>query len=275
MSVELPNSRSWILEPTNVDASYRIDVALPERTPEGGVPLLIVLDGTAMFLTAAEFARTVGLVTMGELPQMAVVGVTCLTDDHIGYIASRFRDFTQVEWAPTGPFADDVVMIQDGSGRAADFLAAIVDEVLPAVSELVEVDRSQVGICGWSLSGLFASYAWRERPDVFSRLLAISPSLWWADAALVGEPLPARPAGHRAFVCAGECEEGDVSRVWPQKFANAAQREMAAMLRHAETWAGMCEAAGAATTHVVFADEHHVTVHTAALSRGIVTLFAG
>jgi predicted alpha/beta superfamily hydrolase len=274
MTVELPNSHSWVIESSHVDASYRVDLAVPERATDRPVPVVVVLDGSAMFLSATEFARTVTRVTLGELPPVAVVGVTCLTPDHLAYVSARFRDFTPVAWEPHGPFADDVAMMGHGSGGASAFLSTVVDEVLPRVGDVVEVDGERLAVCGWSLSGLFAAFAWRERPDVFSRLLAISPSLWWADAAILSEPVPVRPAGHRAFVCAGELEEGDPSRVWPQRFANGAQREMAAMVRNAATFAEMCATAGAATTHVTFADEHHITVHSAGLARGLVTLFA-
>jgi hypothetical protein len=274
MPVEVPHSHSFVLESSRVDASYRVDVASPGSDAGGPVGAVVVLDGSAMFLTATEFARTVSRVTVGELPKLAVVGISCDVPDHATYVASRFRDFTPVAWEPTGPFADDVALMHHGSGGAPAFLSAVVDEVLPRVRELVEIDGARLAVCGWSLSGLFAAFAWRERPDVFSRLLAISPSMWWADASILSEPMPARPAGHRAFVCVGELEEGDPARVWPQQFANSEQREMAAMVRNAATFARMCAASGAATTHVTFADEHHITVQSAALSRGLVALFA-
>ncbi len=273
MPFELAHSHTWTVGSAATGDRYRIDLALPEPGRAGPHPLVVVLDGSAMFLSATEFGRTVARVTAGDLPPMAVVGITCDTPDHLTYLSTRFRDFTPVEWTLHGPFADDMAMVRHGTGGAGAFLRAVVDEVLPAVRAHLDVDPDRIGICGWSLSGLFASYAWRERPDVFSRLLAISPSLWWGDAVILGEPLPDRPPAHRAFVCAGEHEEGDVSLVWPSRFAHAAQREMAAMVRNARRFGERCTVSGATTETVVFAGEHHVTLQSAALARGLVFLY--
>ena len=80
--------------------------------------------------------------------------------------------------------------------------------------------------------------------------------------------------GSKAFVSAGECEEGDMSRVWPQRFADAAQRGAAGMVRNAVRFGEMCAAADVDTQTVVFADEHHVTLVPASLSRALRHLYA-
>ena len=237
----------------------------------GPVPLVVLLDGHTMFLSAAEFSRTVSLVTMGTLPPIAVLGVWRDSSDPLDYVSTRFRDYTPYEWVLPEPFADDNALATRGTGGAVELLDMLVDTVVPAVRGRVDV--SDVAIGGWSLSGLFAAWAWRERPDVFDHLLAISPSLWWADARLLDEGVTQR-VGSRAFISAGEREEGDMDLVWPQLFANAAQRGAAAMVRNAVAFGAICEEAGVATDTVVFADEHHVSVMPASLSRGLRHLFA-
>jgi predicted alpha/beta superfamily hydrolase len=260
----VPGTHTW------VEGDLRVALALPHQR-DVAVPLLLLLDGQSMFLTAAEYARTVGLVTRGALPPVAVVGVWRECADQRDYYSTRFRDFTPYEWVLPDPFADDNAMIRHGTGGAGAFLDELVGAVLPAVRERVAVSDTSIG--GWSLSGLFAAWAWRERPDVFTNVVAMSPSLWWCDRRLLDEGVPHR-TGSRAFISAGEREEGDMSLVWPQQFAHAAQREAAGMVRNAVTFGRICAAAGVDTDTVVLADEHHVTLVPASLSRGLRHLYA-
>ncbi|MFM8356792.1 MAG: alpha/beta hydrolase, partial [Gammaproteobacteria bacterium] len=136
----------------------------------------------------------------------------------------RFRDFTPRAWTLPGPFAVDNPMARLGTGGADRFISAIVDEMLPEVRARLPIDDARVGVCGWSLSGLCAAHAWLSRPEVFSDLVAISPSLWWHDAVILTAPIPTRPASHRAVITAGQHEEGDPDRVWPRIFVNQPQR---------------------------------------------------
>lgn len=269
---EVPNTLTWRVSGGGDD--YRVVLSLPPGRSKGPVALLVLVDGSALQLTAAEFSRVVTRTTLGALPPVAVLGVTCETEDPLDYASTRFRDFTPTAWELPGPFAADNAMVRHGSGAAGAFLDLLVSEVIPVARQHVEVDPQGVAIGGWSLGGLFATWAWLQRPDVFSRLLAISPSLWWADARILQEPIAPRPPDHRAFVCAGEHEEGDVELVWPRRYANAEQRELAAMVRNAEAFGERLSAIGVATETVVFDAEHHMTLSPAALARGIMHLFA-
>lgn len=261
----VPGTDTWM------EGDLRVVLSTPLGAA-GPVPLLVLLDGQTMFLTATEYSRTVHSVTMGALPPVAVLGVWRDSAHPLDYIASRFRDFTPYEWVLPEPFAVDNALATKGTGGAGAFLDLLIDRVLPAARDRVEV--SDVSIGGWSLSGLFAAWAWRERPDVFTHLVAISPSLWWSDGQMLTEPI-ARRAGTKALVTAGEREEGDMSLVWPQIFANAAQRHSAGMVRNAVVFGAMCEAAGVDTQTVVFADEHHVTLAPASVARAMHHLYAG
>lgn len=269
---EVPNTLTWRVAAAG--AEYRALLSLPPGRSKGPVALLVLVDGSALQLTAAEFSRVVTRTTLGALPPVAVLGLTCETEDPLDYASTRFRDFTPTAWELPGPFAADNAMVRHGSGAADAFLELLVSEVIPVARQHVDVDPHRVAIGGWSLGGLFATWAWLQRPDVFSGLLAISPSLWWADAELVHSPIAVRPAGHRAFVCAGEHEEGDLDLVWPRQYANAEQRELAAMVRNAVAFGERLTALGIATDTVVFEAEHHMTVSPAALARGIMHLFA-
>lgn len=261
----VPGTDTWM------EDDLHVALAVPPGH-QGPVPLLLLLDGRTMFLTAAEYARTVTLVTMGALPPLAIAAVWRDSSDPLEYFSTRFRDFTPYEWVLPEPFTADNAMVQHGTGRADAFADLLVDRVLPSVRERADVDEVSIG--GWSLSGLFATWAWRERPDAFRHLVSISPSLWWAGGRIIDEGLAPRP-GAKAFISAGEREEGDMSLVWPQRFADPAQRDAAGMVRNAVRYGEICAEAGVDTQTVVFAEEHHVTLVPASLARGIRHLYAG
>lgn len=273
----VPNSASWTIPSGDDQPGWRVSLSCPAGA-SGPVPVVVLLDGDFLFLTATEVARTFQLVTMGEFPPIAVVGVMRDEPDPLVYITTRMRDFTPEEWVLAGPFEPDNAMAWMGTGGGPALLHALEHLVLPQVGEHlagVGLSVGDVAIGGWSLSGLFACWAWLERPDLFAHLLAITPSLWWSAGKILERPVATRPAGHRAFVCAGEHEEGDVSLVFPQRFAHAEQREYAAMVRNAERFGRSLADAGITVEHVTFTGEHHITVQAAALSRGLKHLFTG
>lgn len=270
--VTVPRTERWIHTSRANGAAYRLTLSLPAGTGNKPVPLLVLLDGETMILTATEFVRAQNATMPGLISPVALLSVMADTAPGPEYVAARFRDFTPVEWTLTGPFAADNAMAPLGTGGADALVATIVDEIIPALAPHVTVDAPHSGVCGWSLSGLFAAHAWVSRPDVFSDLVAISPSLWWDGASMLAHPLAQRPAGHRAVITAGEHEEGDVNRVWPRLFANAEQRAMAAMVSNASRFAGMTRRAGAETHLAVLRDEHHMTLVPASISRALVHL---
>lgn len=272
----LPASEQWTTSSETGETGLRVTLAYPSGGAEGEVPVVFLLDGDFLFLTATEFVRTLHLVTMGDFPQVAVVGVMRDEPDPLRYITTRLRDFTPHEWTLTGPFADDNAMAWMGTGGAPSLLRTLEHDVMPEVARRLRARDCRVGevaVGGWSLSGLFACWAWMERPDLFDHVLSISPSLWWNDAALLDAEYTNRPADNRVFVCAGEHEEGDLERVYPRRFANEQQRDMAAMVTNAVRFAERVRGSGATVDHVTFLDEHHVTVQTAAIARGLRHIF--
>ena len=72
MSVVVPASDSWTTPSGSSEPGLRVHVSLPTTPTSQPVPVLILLDGDFMFLTATEFARTLGLVSLGDFPPVAV-----------------------------------------------------------------------------------------------------------------------------------------------------------------------------------------------------------
>lgn len=269
----IPGSERWMLDSTAVGGRYRLTLVHPRPRVEGPVPLLILLDGETMVLTATEFLRTMSAMANGILRPVALLAVMAEAESGPGYVATRFRDFTPQAWTLPGPFAVDMPLASLGTGGADRLVAAMVDEMLPQVRARLSIDDARIGVCGWSLSGLCAAHAWLSRSDIFSDLVAISPSLWWHDAVIVDVPMAPRPSSHRAVITAGQHEEGDPDLVWPRIFVNQAQREIAAMVRNAERFGARVADSGATTHLAVLADEHHATLVPASIARALVHLY--
>lgn len=274
--VVVPASERWTHPDAAGGAGLRVTLSVPVFREDAPVHVLVVFDGDTMFLTATEFARTIRMVSLGTYPQVAVVGVMRDEPDQLRYISSRFRDFTPQEWHLPGPFEPDNAFAVFGTGGAPALADEVQHAVLPEVQRRLAEHGMTVGetcIAGWSLSGLFASWAWLHRPEVFAHMIAISPSLWWHDASILDAPVTPMSSTRRAFICAGQHEEGDPALVWPPQFANPAQRELAAMVRNAARFASMAADAGADVCHIEYPDEHHITLQAAAITRGLRHVF--
>ncbi len=64
------------------------------------------------------------------------------------------------------------------AGGADRFLRFLAEEAIPAVERSRRALPSRT-LVGHSLSGLLAVHALIARPDLFSAIIAISPSVWW------------------------------------------------------------------------------------------------
>jgi len=168
-----------------------ISIAAPAaHAPDGGVPVLYVVDGDLLFGMAAEIARAVTSVT--DFPAHYVVG--------IGYDAA-YADVLKLRTADLAPpiaaaalesLGGLGVAIGGAEGGGADaFLAFLTDRLRPEIAARYPqtADGPQI-LFGHSLGGLFAAYALLTRPGSFATFLANSPSLWWDGFAILGH-LPA------------------------------------------------------------------------------------
>jgi predicted alpha/beta superfamily hydrolase len=85
-------------------------------------------------------------------------------------------------------------------GQADQYGRMIIEELKPFIDNeyLTKTEREFTGIGGSSLGGLVSFHLGLKRPDVFSRLAVMSPSVWWAnnqiirETAKLGERLPLR-----------------------------------------------------------------------------------
>jgi len=67
-------------------------------------------------------------------------------------------------------------------GASPDFVSFLASELVPWAQRTYRAGEApaQVALAGSSRGGLAATYAALQRPDVFGKVLAQSPSLWWS-----------------------------------------------------------------------------------------------
>lgn len=210
----LPDTETWDM-PSTAGRVYRIFVSRPPGpAPEGGYPILYVLDGNAMFAGFAEARRIQGF-GGGDLDKMIVVGIG-YPGDHI-YDPRRMQDFT----GPIETPSLKQLYAKYPSGGRDRFRTFLLDELKPAMQKRFSINPQRQALYGHSLGGLFALHLLYSHPGAFRTIIAASPSIWWDNQAILAEEAAWRARiekdrklarGTRLLLIAGELEtEGSIA----------------------------------------------------------------
>ncbi|KWK07749.1 alpha/beta hydrolase [Burkholderia stagnalis] len=199
--VRIPGSHQF--DVTVAGRARRLFVALPaERSATAPHPVLVVLDGNALFPLAAPLARNrTARPDAGHAPAPVVLGIGYPTDAPYD-MQARADDYT-------------LAPLPNGQGLAADrFLDFVEHDVQPWLARQWPIDAGRQTLFGHSYGGLLTLYALLTRPHLFRRYVAASPSIWWGERALLpyadrfaAAAAPLDPA-LRLVVTAGSLEEG-------------------------------------------------------------------
>ena len=254
--------RSSVLRET-----YVIDIARPMSTAASAVPMtaVYVLDGNTLFGLTCQVTR---LLEIGSepIPPAVVVGIGYPTgaspQDQHRRRTLRLRDFTPTEddryWRKTFSGTDlPRSEVTAHTGGANTFCSFIRNELQPFVNSYLEVDTLDQTLVGMSLGGLFTLHTLFTAPNMFSRWIAVSPSIWWNRRALLDiESATASkwadtPA--RVFIAEGSAEEEETG-------VNI--RELVTRLRQPQYQK-------LTLIHQQFLGETHQSVFPAAISRGL------
>jgi uncharacterized protein len=163
---------TFTLQSKVLSETRRINVYLPPGYAEAGdarFPVLYMPDGGL----AEDFLHVAGLVQVsvgnGTMRPFVLVGIEN---------TQRRRDLT----GPTQNEEDRRIAPQVGGSAA--FRRFLRDELMPDVKSRYRT-TAESGIVGESLAGLFVIETFLLEPDLFDAYIAIDPSLWWNDGALV------------------------------------------------------------------------------------------
>ena len=150
----------------------RINIYTPpgyEAADAPALPVLVVLDGGIK----EDFLHIAGLVQVsvanGTMRPHLVVGIEN---------TERRRDFT----GPTTNAEDKKIAPRVGGSAA--FRAFLRDELLPDIKRHYKT-TDETAIVGESLAALFIVETLFEEPGLFNTAIAVDPSLWWNNEALI------------------------------------------------------------------------------------------
>jgi predicted alpha/beta superfamily hydrolase len=182
---------------------------LQVRKPNAPGPwtAVLVLDGDDMFTTAVKAHRA-----QAHPPPLLMVGVG-YGDGFTSPVNRRARDYTP-QRAHQEP----------ASGGADKFLAFLADTLWPELARRYPVQKGERGLIGYSLGALLALYALFQPKPFFTHYLAGSPSIWWADGAILAQVNELHAAHRelrgRLFLSVGEKDShsmtADVARLETQ-----------------------------------------------------------
>jgi predicted alpha/beta superfamily hydrolase len=161
--VALDNTEHRAISSKATGQRYELLISLPEGYATSGkaYPTLYVLDGWHFPLMAflqdnSRFSE--------KMPPVITVNISQGVGE--AAMARRGIDFSPTRQANV-----------PGSGGAAAFLKFMAEELIPYVERTYRTVPSDRGLLGHSMGGLFAIYALEERPELFRRIVAASPSL--------------------------------------------------------------------------------------------------
>ena len=142
---------------------------------EARYPVLYMHDGQNLFEPDTAFLKgehwRVGetaaeLIEAGRIQPLIIVGI---------YNTGEARVH---EYTPT----DDVKL---GGGLADDYGRMIVEELKPLIDRTYRTNPDLSGVGGSSLGGLVSLHLGFTHPAVFTRVAALSPSVWWGRKAIL------------------------------------------------------------------------------------------
>lgn len=131
-----------------------------------------VFDGTTSHVPGQEWEvdeTAERLISESLIEPLIIVAI-----DHAG--PDRINEFT--------PTYDPA---RDAGGQAHLYARMLVEEIKPLIDRMFRTDpsASATGLGGSSLGGLVTLVTGLERPDVFGRLAALSPSVWWDNRSVI------------------------------------------------------------------------------------------
>lgn len=184
---------SFVVASDDGQRRWRVRLGIPLRAaPDAGHPSFWMLDGNGALM---EFDQPLLEELAAQPAPHALVFLGYDNDLRIDSPA-RTRDYTFLSDSREGGGADERV-----GGGADAFLETLERRIRPEVARRIALDPQRETLWGHSLAGLFVLHTLYARTGLFDVYAAGSPSLWWRQGAMLGEPeqgFVAHNAGRRA-----------------------------------------------------------------------------
>jgi predicted alpha/beta superfamily hydrolase len=263
--VTISQTEVRLLSSALVGQDYSLLIAKPEDYDESqnAYPVLYVLDANWHFGLYTQIVRTMQI--FQEVPELLIVGIAYPTEIEGDLWALRTRDYTPTEdkvfvESFTESYKLPMTRLPQASGGAEKFLSFIQQELMPFVKSNYRIISKAQMLVGWSFGGLFALYSLFQQPNIFSRYLVLSPSIWWDDDIILGYE---------------ESFAGNNTQLSAKLFLSIGDSEGDTMVSSLHELTGILqkrEYRGLELTKVVLAGETHLSVVGSAFTKGIRTL---
>lgn len=161
-------------------------------------PVLYLHDGQNLFDSATAFAGnewgldelTEEMITKAQVQPLIIVGIYNTGVD-------RMDEYT--------PVSDR----RGRGGRARSYGAMLVEDLKPFIDRKYRTlpDVANTGLGGSSLGGLVTLYLGLQYPRIFGKLIVMSPSVWWANRAILKQVRKLRvKVNPKIWLDTGTCE---------------------------------------------------------------------
>lgn len=241
---------------------YTLHLSIPEGDmPATGWPLLLLLEAQMCMATAVETMQR--MARRSDATGVRAMAVAGLAARDPANTQARRRDFA----TPGGGEGQ-----RQANGQAPAFLDFLERTVLPQLDEAAPLDVTRRTLFGHSLAGYFTLWSLAQRPALFHRHVALSPSIWWDREALFAGIDRIAELGPQAFLAAGEWEgelppwqaglpgsEGALERRKSRRMAANARDLAERIARHPR----------ARAEFHLYPDEDHASIVTAAMPRAL------
>jgi len=178
--VSIPGTQRHLLYSAEIGQHFTIDVAVPNGSFDGPLPVIYLTDGNWMF---PMVQGTLQLLRLGEeVPGAILVGIGYPNATLEDVAALRMRDLTPtidnnfIE-AQNNKSSDHSPTVKAGGADA--FLHFIDSQVKPFIHANYNAQKNNDILMGDSLGGLFTLHALFTRTAEYRRYIVGSPSLWW------------------------------------------------------------------------------------------------
>jgi predicted alpha/beta superfamily hydrolase len=194
--------------------AYRLFVSIPTRrpVPPEGHAVLYLIDGNLHFGIAVDTARIQAC--WPDVIDPVVVGIGYPTDSVSQALDLRMIDLTtpiSEERLQQG-FIAKMPRPSEGFGGMDTYFRIIEEEIKPRVEAMVAINRQDQVLMGHSLGGLTTLHALFRHTATFQQFVAISPSIWFNDRAVLAheaafsERAAAGQVNARALITVGGLE---------------------------------------------------------------------
>lgn len=171
-----------LIAPQLRNPTRTIQVYLPPDyyTSDKRYPVIYLHDGALLFNPYSRdclYDETLDrLFSEGETDGIIAVGIFSSSnrwDEYSPWINENMHDWIVPAKASS---------TEGGEGDA--YLDFIIDTLKPEIDARYRTKpgRKNTAIGGFSMGGLISLYAGLERPDIFSRVMAVSPAIWFAES---------------------------------------------------------------------------------------------